>query len=299
MSTYCYKAYGLIWHVPLACPELLPCNDERPDVKVRFGPVPEVRLVPAGDGRLGYVSPNLSVFRIPGVASLLIRKGGQIVIQPEPGASEGELRLCFLGTGVACILHHYGLLPLHAAAVRTQHGAVLFAGHSGFGKSTLLAAFLDKGYAMFADDITAVRLHERRAPEVIPGYPQLKLWADSAAKLSRSTVGLKRINAKYEKYAVPAVDRLVAAPVELRSVYALQPHDQPALTLEPLQAEEKIQIFMEHTRLRLSLMPMGRHLDHFHMVTTLANQVPVYRVGRPLRPFMLEDLVDLLEQDFC
>lgn len=299
-SEYCYSAYGLIWQMPLACPELssasAACNQA--DVVVRYGPVPESLPGAVAAGPLRQVTPEAVLFRFPDVARYLARGGCEIVIQREPEAGDDELRLFLLGTVVALLLHQRGILPIHASAIRTERGAVLFVGHSGFGKSTLLTTFLDRGYPMLSDDTAAIVIDEAGVPQVLPGYRQIKLWADSAERLDRATDGMRRVRPQHDKFAMSVLEGLSARPAPLHAIYVLRPYNQPVLRLEPLQDARKFNVLLDYTFQKLVLKRMGRHADHFRMAVAVANCVRVARVSRPEHPFLLKELADLLEKDF-
>ena len=61
---------------------------------------------------------------------------------PAPGRDlyESDVRVFLLGSCIGALLHQRGILVLHAGAIHTDKGAVLFTGPWGIGKSTLLAA---------------------------------------------------------------------------------------------------------------------------------------------------------------
>ncbi len=80
-----------------------------------------------------------------------------------------------LGPGLVLALALQGTFCLHASAVLTPEGAVLFAGPSGAGKSTL-AAWLSAhhGFQRLTDDITPFTA-DASGYFVLPHFPQLKL----------------------------------------------------------------------------------------------------------------------------
>lgn len=93
-----------------------------------------------------------------------------------PGDDEARDRPeLILGPGLVLALAFGGVFCLHASAVLTPLGAVLFAGPSGAGKSTLAARLsAQHGFPRLADDIAPLRVGPNGA-FVLPHFPQLKL----------------------------------------------------------------------------------------------------------------------------
>jgi len=58
--------------------------------------------------------------------------------------------------------------------------AILFAGDSGTGKSTLATVLQSRVYKVLSDDICAVHSFSGSPPVLYPGLPELKLWSDVA-----------------------------------------------------------------------------------------------------------------------
>ena len=296
-----YAAFGLIWELPFACPEMgepWPHKETSVDVTVSLGKVPHSLNGSIEAGPFQQIMPDAALFRFPEVASYLVQCGQKIIITPQNDVNESQIRLFLLGTAASLLLHQRGILPLHASGIHTPKGAVLFTGHSGAGKSTLLATFLERGYAMLTDDLAAVSLDETDQPQVFPGYPHLKLWADSAKKLNKPTNELKRIRPEFDKFSIPLATTLESRPLPLYTVYLLSPSNMADIRLEPLQASNKFNAFLDHTWQKLALKRMNRLVNHFHQAATIANQVHVRRVFRPETPFLPHALADLIEQDF-
>lgn len=110
-----YYAYGLLWQMPLACPELRPAPPDRPpDVVVRWGDVPPAPSSALAAGPLRQVTPEEARFGLLGVARLLVRGGNEIIIERQPETDNEMVRLLLIGTGAGLLLHQRGLLPLHA-----------------------------------------------------------------------------------------------------------------------------------------------------------------------------------------
>lgn len=294
-----YAAYGLIWHMPLLCPELRAApGGSTVDVTVQYGKLPPPQTGAIAAGPLRQVAPGEARFGLPGVAQLLVRGGNEILIERQPEADDEMVRLLLVGTGMALLLHQRGLLPLHASAVVAPAGAILFMGHSGAGKSTLLNEFLRRGFPMLAEDLAAVRLAADGAAWVEPGVQTTKLWADSAAVLGQPTNGLARVRPELEKYVVPVDGPLAAEPVRLAAIYTLASHNQPTILLEERHDARKFNALLDHTWQKLVVKRMGLHGAHFQRAIAVANQARIVRVLRPDEGFRLKELADAIEADF-
>ncbi len=78
------------------------------------------------------------------------------------------------------VLEHLGHLMIHASAVRTSSGVVLFVAEAGVGKSTLAASFQNAGVELLSDDCVQLTLGQTTGVACIPTYRSLRLWSDSA-----------------------------------------------------------------------------------------------------------------------
>lgn len=85
-------------------------------------------------------------------------------------------------SGLVAALLVRGRLPLHAAAVVVAGRAILIAGASGRGKSTLAAALIGAGGQVIADDMASPLVADGRVT-VTPVLPRLRLMADAAQAL--------------------------------------------------------------------------------------------------------------------
>lgn len=245
-------------------------------------------------------APGKLLVWIDAVARYLVRDGREIIVQPVPGAEDNDLRELLLCSPMGALLHQRGLLPLHASAIATPQGAVVFMAYSGQGKSTLAAHFHRRGCKILADDIAVVSFDPAGRPQVAPGYPQFKLWPDSVAELGHSTASLRRFRAKMEKFFVAFPDAFQAEPLPVVRLYVVEGrHDVEAVKLEPLNVPEKLRYLLAHTYRAQYVPGLGCKQAHFQMLGRLAAVTPAMRVSRPANgQFHLDHLAELIAADF-
>jgi len=223
---------------------------------------------------------------------LWIGDGGWFSVDPSAGRidvpADGGIRreerlwgipslLCFLARGD---------LPLHAAAVAADDGAVIVAAPRTYGKTTMAAAFHRAGHRVLSEDTTCVRLGPE--PAVVPGPAMLRVRRDVAAELALPSV--RRVGESEDRvhYALEAPGD--CEPVPVRAVVFLDVADEEA-ALEPVHRGDAIRDLWA-----LSFrLPIEEDVARsFAGVTDLAGAVPVLRLRRPLDLASIDDHVDLV-----
>ena len=295
-----YTAFGLQIESELPLPGLLPGSNRPPDVHIRHGPVPTALPNPVGKSAYFHATfqatPDTFLLTVPDVARYLVVKGQEISIHRAPNCREDYLPLYLLGSAFGTLLHQRRLLVLHASCIQTNRGAVLFVGPSGHGKSTLLTALVDRGYAMMSDDVTAITMESASGPVAFSAYPRLRLSADAAARIDYPVEGLQRIR-DAGKYLVP-VTHFCADPLPVHAVYALNIHAAPNIQLAPVETAQRFALVGANTYRYAFLEGLGLRQVHFHAATRLAKTVHIGSITRPVSPFLLDELVDRLEVEF-
>lgn len=294
---YFYHAFGLNIQSGLNLPELLayPNNSNiNPDVTIQFGDVAKAGLSEVMAGGAFYQANHDELWLdVPNVARYLITHGNCITIDPYEQADEDSIRVFLLGSGMGALLMQRDLFLLHANAIKMGDACVSFSGNSGAGKSTLSAAFMRRGYSVLADDVCAVN----QAGQVMPSFPQVKLWADSSYKLEIKTDELRRIRPKIEKFAVPLNQQFYSANLPLKVLYILNSHNQETFEFEAIEGMHKMLPLKNNTYRSQYLKGLGKTKKHLKHVGSLASQVDVVRITRPRAGFQLDELVDLIQKD--
>lgn len=295
---YYYHAFGLVIESTVACPELLP-QEGAPDVTIYYGDVPE--SLDDGIAKNAWYQQNSEavLLKIDSIAKYLILRGEKIIIERASGSHDDEVRLYLFGSAFGALLHQRGMLPLHGSAIEVHGSAVVFVGPSGCGKSTLAGAFHQRGYRLVADDICVLSTSTGEPPMIFPGFPRLKLWSDALKKLGKNSDELPRIIAELDKYHLSLKEEFCDYPRPLRRIYELAPADTQEIAITRLQGMEKLTTLIDHTyRLEFLTRP-ERKQRHFKQCAVAARHAAVSRVTRPSRAFLLDDLADLVEQDWA
>jgi hypothetical protein len=117
----------------------------------------------------------------------------------------GDAAAALSGPVLGFALQLQGLVSIHGSAVVVDGLAIGFLAPSGYGKSTLAAALLQRGGALLSDDVLALDLRDG-APWVLPSYPVMKLWPHSLASLmgEEAWQALPRHASWLEKRVAPA-----------------------------------------------------------------------------------------------
>jgi hypothetical protein len=292
-----YRAYGLAILSDAPLPELEVCGDEvPPQVRISAGRVAPGLPGRTGGGVLFEVSPGRFLLQMEGIARYLVSDGTGITVDAAAGADEDSVRLFLWSSIFGALLHQRGILPLHASAIETPKGAVLFAGASSRGKSALAAAFHARGYRVITDEICAI--HSASAGfEAVPAIPRLLLWPDVIDESRLWAPNVRPARANIRKYHVPLETGFASAPSRIHAVYLLVTTNRSEYEISPISGQAKFVHLTDITFRWQFLSGMCAGNEHFRRVAALARDVRMWRLDRPSsRP--LQETADFLEKDF-
>lgn len=290
---HAYSAYGLRFRseLPLPFGAAQDCGDA--DVVVRRGAVPQVPAECAATRLPWQASPGRFLLEVDGVARYLVRGGREIWVQPAHRSEDGVAAF-LLGSVLGACLQQRGVLTLHASAMEMGNGAVLFAGVSGAGKSTIAAALLERGYRLLADDVTGIVI-DGGDPTALPAFPALRLWADVLECLELRGDAGARVRAELDKHVLP-VDRFCGAPLPVRAVFALHAHNRDTVEIESVPLGAAFEVLLERTYRMRYVAAMERRREHFGAVAALVRGAPLFRIARPAWPLVPGAVADAVER---
>jgi hypothetical protein len=293
---YSYQAFKLKILSELYFPELVAYSTEEigpHDVHIYFGKVNPEGLANSKSHYL-YVqgTDNALWLHIPSIARFLITDGCQIIIDPSGNVDQESIRVFLLGSCMGALLMQRNLFLLHGNAIRVGDHCISFAGQSGAGKSTLSGAFLNRGYEILADDICAINEH----CEVLPSFPQIKLWFDSAKQLNINTEVLRKIRPNIEKFAIPLGKQFHKEPLPLKVIFILKAHNKDEILFEPINGMHKLNPLKANTYRRQYLNKLGKE-HSFKLSGKIASQTAIVKITRPNFVFKLDELVSLIKEN--
>lgn len=301
-TLYRYTACGLNIASELVCPELRPYsgNGSDFDVRISIGPVSDRLLEPVlYDDPFSQIKPGAYLLKLDDIAKYLVLDGKEIIIDPAAGCSEELIRLYLFSQGFGSLLHQRGRLILHASAVESDRGAIIFLGRSGAGKSTLAAGFLKAGYRILADDLCVIDCSPDQGPQVCPALAQIRLWNDTLQQLDYDRQTMQRVWHKEDKYTKYLPELLASHPSKLYGIYWLDPGDVPDISILSLTKVEQFQALMKNVFRVEFIKGLGVRENVFTQITQMLGSIQVKRVVRPQSYFSLGQVIQCLEEDMA
>jgi hypothetical protein len=149
---------------------------------------------------------------------------------------------------------------------------------------------------MVCDDVLAI---DPNACIALPGYPQTKLWADTAAALGVSTTGCERVDPVREKFRVPLHPQrqFRAQPQSFTRLYELVDRDD-AIEIRALTGVAALAAITRNTYRAFLLDLLERVPEHVRDAGALLRRARVFHVYRPRDLSRLPALVDALLEHF-
>lgn len=262
-----YRAFGFTLVSDLVLPELIPMESMTGEADLEIARREISPRPPATD------SVDSLLLSVPKVGKFLIESGRRIHYELLPGSTTDDIGVYLLGSCFGAILQQRGYVVLHGNAVSLDgENCRIVVGHSGAGKSTDAAWQYLQGNAVLADDVCAVTWDAAGNATVIPAFPHIKLWENSARLLGIPTAGLRRLHHRFEKFSFPVPRRFQSQPYRLAEIEEISAMPEPPGTIS---GREKINRLLGHSYRFRFLQRMGLTAPYFQKVSRLAAGVPM------------------------
>ena len=296
---YSYRVAGLSVRSDIALPGLIAgdTNELPADVTIRHAPVaPELDGATAS-GPTWQMAGDRFLLRIPDIVRFLLTGGRDIAFEMENDATADNATAFLMGTVFGILLNQRRWIVLHASAVCVSGKAVLFCGLAGAGKSTLVAALAQRGYAAVCDDLCGVELTP--TPIAHPDGRRLKLWEEAIAKLDLSAHQRGAVRQGGPKYYVePSTACRDAVPVG--AVYVLKearaPHSPGIAPVNVANAALLLQYGAYRPRLAWQ---MGLREQYFRAAAAIVGAAGVFELRRQFGFAALPRVIGALEDHWA
>ena len=262
-------------------------------IRIETGPVPSTLDGETHNGVLWHAAPGQFLLRVPEVAVFHVQGGHTITIEREPKTDDITVQRFTRMSPLAALFYQRGTLAFHAAAAANSNGAILLAGDSGTGKSTLLTALLSRGWTMLADELAVVNLDESGTPRIPPAFPQVRLRQSAAEKLRLSPTGWGHDESNWR--VVSAIHQFSLTSQPLHAIYWLTVHNVERIEQHELEGMERyraVGMLTYNSHIADALLDRAEYL---RQASAIAQTVPIRRLYRPRGKWVVEELADQIE----
>jgi len=218
--------------------------------------------------------------------------GSTIAVVHSKQAPFLEVMRYITGVSLGAALRFRGVLCLHASAVLVNDSALIFAGPSHTGKSSLSAAFHRRGHRLITEDVCAL---DQRNDEIFvrPGYAGIRLYPETLDLLygSGAVTEAMQVDQKY----LHRLDAIPAAPCPVRALYLLVPRNPDLVRPRATLIDKQSALLALSGQFYLHRFgPKAWLARDFPRLGELVRRIPVYLLERPDSLSCLDATVDLI-----
>ena len=272
---YYYRLYGMKIESDLEFLQLVVCEDALPvDVwieKTDYSKEMDNEL----EGRLFDFGREYSRL-INRTCQLQVFQGKKLTYALTGEGWPQYLQTYILGWGFSMVALQRDLLPMHCSALADDDGAILIAGESGSGKSTITTHFLSNGYRLLADDMALVD-----GEKVYPAFPYQKLCRNVALDEGYKLEELIYIDEDKDKFLAPYRGEFKTCGERIKGFILLRVINGEEVVDTEVQGLGRFHIFASNLFVR-HLIGKDKYEPHIgQKCLEMASKVPVYVIGRP------------------
>lgn len=238
-----YKIYNQILASDFSFPQLIPAEQSNAfskpaDITIKSAPLPVEIAAYLRDIHPFYYQQDQLAFRNQ-TGCFLISNGRQITVQEYPEITQAQITPFLLGYAMAMLFWQRNQLAIHCSAIEYKGKALLIAGGSGSGKSSLTHRYLSAGARLLCDDMAILQ----QAPSeilVLPAFPQQKLCRDTAIRMKLDLDQMNYIDEARDKFALSCREHFCNTPVPLHSIIFLNRWRDPEVAIVRLQGHSAL-----------------------------------------------------------
>lgn len=279
---YRYRVHG--WEITSEIPfiELRTQRGSAPDITICYGKVPEILENAKARGVGFQIKPGYYILNVPKVGRFMAVAGKEVTVEVFPGVTEDDLRVYLLGSIMGALAHQRGILSLHASSIKFKGKAILFAGDSGTGKSTLATAFYLKDCQVISEDMSAISFDSVEGALIEPGVARIKLWSDVLKEIPDEYKSNLHVKKGMEKYFLTIKDKVIPQPTQIQYIFILNYTNSKEVIVEQILGKEKFYELQSNVFRSQLIKGLGATKRNFRQLSELQAKVIMYRVHRPM-----------------
>lgn len=287
-----YRLYGLSVSFPWEMPGLPPAGPDGADIEILESGAPLSEEPPDGEHAGADGRPVFSLLdgggvhlRWPGLSEIIVSADGRkVTVNPLAGVPRMTVLAYPLTQALSFALIRKGFEPVHATTVRLGDSAVGILGDCGFGKSTLAAAFVARGYGLLSDDLLVADV-EKDKVFACPGFARLKLFPEVADVLLGSSFhGTELVPVTSKRLIDVGSNTAALVRVPLEAIYVLGDPAQDGagdpITIRPLCGRAALVQLIKNTYNDV-ITDKNRLASQFAHAAELAKRVPIRSLRYP------------------
>ncbi|GEM_PF-3843420 len=262
----------------------LPLGHGAPEVSVSLKKLPPSESILSANGSYFIAKPDFFFIDVKGIARFQVNHSTEILIDPAPEASKGDIRLYLLGAVFAALIQQRGELALHASAVMKDGRAVLFSGDSGAGKSTTALSLLSNhAWSLCADDVCRLTYIDNRA-HLFPAYPSMKIWDEVIQAMNIPKEVLSPIQKQQGKYRMPITTDWPNKPIPIEHIFLLTKGSSDYRSLHSVKGGSKLMELRKLIYRSNFLQTVTTEDKVFQLLSKLLRDIPTTRIERSIAP---------------
>jgi len=223
--------------------------------------------------------------------------GRKIIVEPEESADLSFVSAIVFGELFSVLLRQRGLVVLHGSVVTKRGSCVGFVGDSGWGKSTLAGALLERGWKLLADDLIVIDGIHSANPFVLPGHAGMRLTPEVAKRLGHDHLQLPRAHSGTRKIAVDHQFEFENTRAALNKIYVLSTEHEECHRITEASNLQAVGELMRHTRGQRLMNGSEARSKQLADCGTLVKKIHVMHLFRKHGLEYLTELCENIEAD--
>ena len=292
-GVYFHKAYGMRFRSELFCPRIPVSSKNEYDANILLGDVPDSLTEPKTCGYKFQAKPSQILLQTIRIADFHITDGKKIVVRPKNDVQPGAIQTLLWGWVLAALLHQRETFPLHGSVIKSGEEAIIFCGQSGFGKSTISMALVQRGYRIL-DDNMAVLFFQDNHVYVHPGVPEIKMYEKETPVTIQNQLSIQRLFPKSDKFSIDVSRQYFENSLPVTTIFMLEKSPKQK-EIVSLKGSDKIKALKNNIFCGRFIKGLAKTEPLFKFLIRLSQCIDVLLIREPHCEDFPHRLVDNLE----